>query len=149
MALVPSLRGAFRSSTVILACQSMLYRSYLVFTASRGLGFWVGGKNDLGCWRGDWDQSQLDMASAGRLFLVVCLLRSRSGAFYMGGCQNHGPFSGTLNTRCRIIKGIQKGTIILTTTPMRALKMGKLISGVSKAEGDNMSACRAGSCQQG
>ena len=35
---------------------------------------------------------------------------------YMGGCQNHGPFLGTLNIRCRIIIGIQKGTIILTTT---------------------------------
>ena len=35
---------------------------------------------------------------------------------YMGGCQNYGPFLGTLNIRCRIIIGIQKGTIILTTT---------------------------------
>ena len=35
---------------------------------------------------------------------------------YMGGCQNHGPFWGTLNIRCRIIIGIQKGTIILTIT---------------------------------
>ena len=34
----------------------------------------------------------------------------------MGGCQNYGPFLGTLNIRCRIITGIQKGTIILTTT---------------------------------
>ena len=34
----------------------------------------------------------------------------------MGGCQNYGPFLGTLNIRCRIIIGIQKGTIILTTT---------------------------------
>ena len=35
----------------------------------------------------------------------------------MGGCQNVGPFLGTLNTRCRIIIGTQKekGTIILTT----------------------------------
>ena len=33
---------------------------------------------------------------------------------YMGGCQNSGPFLGTLNIRCRIIIGIQKGTIILT-----------------------------------
>ena len=31
------------------------------------------------------------------------------------GCQNYGPFLGTLNIRCRIIIGIQKGTIILTT----------------------------------
>ena len=36
---------------------------------------------------------------------------------YMGGCQNYGPLLGTLNTRGRIIIiGIQKGTIILTTT---------------------------------
>ena len=34
----------------------------------------------------------------------------------MGGYQNYGPFLGTLNTRGRIIIGIQKGTIILTTT---------------------------------
>ena len=36
----------------------------------------------------------------------------------MGGCQNYGPFLGTLNIRGRIIIGIQKGTIILTTTHM-------------------------------
>ena len=36
----------------------------------------------------------------------------------MGGCQNYGPFLGTLNIRCRIIMGIQKGTIILTTSHM-------------------------------
>ena len=35
---------------------------------------------------------------------------------HMGGCQNYGPFLGTLDIRCRIIIGIQKGTIILTTT---------------------------------
>ena len=32
----------------------------------------------------------------------------------MGGCQNY----GSLNIRCRIIIGIQRGTIILTTTHM-------------------------------
>ena len=37
---------------------------------------------------------------------------------YMGGCQNHGPFLGTLNIRGRIIVGIQKRTIILTTIHM-------------------------------
>ena len=37
---------------------------------------------------------------------------------HMGGCQTYGPFLGTLNIRCRIIIGIQKGTIILTTTHM-------------------------------
>ena len=36
----------------------------------------------------------------------------------MGGCQNYGPFLGTLNIRCRIIIGIQKGAIILRTTHM-------------------------------
>ena len=38
------------------------------------------------------------------------------GNYYMGGCQNYGPFLGTLNIRCRITIGTQKGTIILTTT---------------------------------
>ena len=36
----------------------------------------------------------------------------------MGGCQNYGPFLGTLNIRGRIIIRTQKGTIILTTTHM-------------------------------
>ena len=36
----------------------------------------------------------------------------------MGGCQNYGPFLGTLNIRGRIIIGTQKGTMILTTTHM-------------------------------
>ena len=36
--------------------------------------------------------------------------------FYMGSCQNEGPFLGTLNSRCRVIMWTQKGTIILTTT---------------------------------
>ena len=35
---------------------------------------------------------------------------------HMGSCQNYGPSLGTLNNRCRIIIGTQKGTIILTTT---------------------------------
>ena len=35
---------------------------------------------------------------------------------HMGGCQNDGPFWGTLNIRCRSILGTQKGSIILTTT---------------------------------
>ena len=38
--------------------------------------------------------------------------------YHMGSCPNYGPFSGTLNNRCRIIIGTQKGTIILTTTHM-------------------------------
>ena len=33
---------------------------------------------------------------------------------YMGGCQNYGP----LNIRRRILMGIQKGTIVLTTIHM-------------------------------
>ena len=36
--------------------------------------------------------------------------------FHLGSCQNRGPFLGTLNSRCRIILGTQKGTIIVTTT---------------------------------
>ena len=35
---------------------------------------------------------------------------------YMGGCQNYGPFLGTLNGRCRIMVRIPKGTLISTTT---------------------------------
>ena len=33
-----------------------------------------------------------------------------------GGCENYGPFLGTLNNGCRIILRTPKGTIILTTT---------------------------------
>ena len=44
----------------------------------------------------------------------------------MGGCQNCGPFLGTLNIRCRIITGIQKGTIILTTTHIEEYYRGLL-----------------------
>ena len=40
----------------------------------------------------------------------------------VGGGQNYGPFLGTLSIRCRIIIGIQKGTIILTTTHVLLLK---------------------------
>ena len=36
----------------------------------------------------------------------------------MGGCQNYDPFLGTLNIRGRVLIGIQKGTVILTTTHM-------------------------------
>ena len=39
-----------------------------------------------------------------------------------GDYQNSGPFLGTLIIRCRIIIGIQKGTIILTTTQVRCKK---------------------------
>ena len=44
-----------------------------------------------------------------------------SSATNLGSCQNHGPFLGTLNIRCRIILRTQKGTIILTTT-LRSLQ---------------------------
>ena len=43
----------------------------------------------------------------------------------MGACQNYAPFLGTLNIRCRTIIGIQKGTIILTTTHVRFRLLGK------------------------
>ena len=42
--------------------------------------------------------------------------RSEVLQVHMGGCQNYGPFSGTLDIRCRIIIGTPKGTVILTTT---------------------------------
>ena len=34
--------------------------------------------------------------------------------YSMGGCQNNDPSWGTLNIRCRILIGVQKGTMILT-----------------------------------
>ena len=37
----------------------------------------------------------------------------------MGGCQNSGPFLGTLNNRCHTITGTQKRTIILRTHHIR------------------------------
>ena len=45
----------------------------------------------------------------------------------MGGCQNYGPFLGTLNMRCRIIVGTPKGTIILTTTHTYRVDIGLYI----------------------
>ena len=45
-------------------------------------------------------------------------MSTQLGYSEMGGCQNYGPFLGTLNIRCRTIIGTQKGTIILTTTQM-------------------------------
>ena len=39
----------------------------------------------------------------------------------MRSCQNYGPLLGTLNTRCHIILGAQKGTIILTTAHISRL----------------------------
>ena len=46
----------------------------------------------------------------------VCMYTDIYMHIYLGGCQNYGPFLGTLNIRCRTIIGTQKGTIILTTT---------------------------------
>ena len=37
----------------------------------------------------------------------------------MGGCQNYGRFLGALNIGSQIAIGIQRGTIILTTTHIR------------------------------
>ena len=34
----------------------------------------------------------------------------------LGGCQNYGPILGTLDNRCRMFFGTQKGILILTTT---------------------------------
>ena len=45
-----------------------------------------------------------------------------------GGCQNYGPKNGTLNMRCCIILGTQKGTIILTTTQRLAMNLSYLHS---------------------
>ena len=44
---------------------------------------------------------------------------------HVGSCQNYGPFLGTLNNRCRIIIGTQKGTIIFTTTPCVSQGVGQ------------------------
>ena len=47
---------------------------------------------------------------------------------HMGGCQNYGPFLGTLHIRCRIIIEIHKGTIILTTTHMSCCLLGDFLN---------------------
>ena len=46
---------------------------------------------------------------------------------YMGGSQNYGPFLGTLSIRGRIIIGIQKGTMILTTTHITVCRVQGLL----------------------
>ena len=48
------------------------------------------------------------------LFEEICIDWYMS--LHMSGCQIYGPFLGTLNNRCRIIIGTQKGTLTLTTT---------------------------------
>ena len=73
----------------------------------------------------------------------------------MGGCQNYGPFWGTLNKRCRIIIRTQRGTIILTTTHIYPLKQSKTKTGAKAARPDAlgetplMSAVRPGPRRQG
>ena len=52
----------------------------------------------------------------------------------MGGCQNHGPLLGPLNTRCRIVLRIQKEATILTTTYIYTYVMVSL--GQSLSRGD-------------
>ena len=47
---------------------------------------------------------------------VATVAVRRDDLIDVDGCQNYGPFLGTLNIRCRSIIGIQKGTRILTTT---------------------------------
>ena len=56
-----------------------------------------------------------DAISSCRRFIAVTSHKQ------LGGCQNYGPLLGTLNIRCRIIAGIQKGTIILSTTRLTLL----------------------------
>ena len=48
----------------------------------------------------------------------------------MGDCQNYGPFLGTLNTWCRIIIGIPKGTINLTTTHIETDSLPRVTQGL-------------------
>ena len=47
-----------------------------------------------------------------------CSRFSQNKALHMNGCQNYDSSLGTVNDRCHIniITGIQKGTILLTTT---------------------------------
>ena len=60
----------------------------------------------------------------------VAHLRPPAEDTQMGGCQNYGPLLGTLNIRCRIRIGIQKGTIILTTTHIRFPKISCTFLGI-------------------
>ena len=63
------------------------------------------------------------------LCVRAAFLSSRTRACYqMGGCQNYGPFLGTLNIRCRNIIGTQKGTIILTTTQISLVSVFWVLS---------------------
>ena len=72
------------------------------------------GPRDLGCrFRQGGEPKSCTKSHNPRHMLNSELPKSKTG-----GCQNQGPFLGTLNNRCRIITGtqIQKRTIILTTT---------------------------------
>ena len=53
-------------------------------------------------------------------------LKQPSSGLYMAGCQNYGPFLGTLNIRGRIVIGTQKGTIILITTHIHPSKFNRV-----------------------
>ena len=58
------------------------------------------------------------VASLASGWLNFSLQPRRPHELHMRGCQNDGPFLGTLNIRCRIRIRTQNGTIILTTTHM-------------------------------
>ena len=60
----------------------------------------------------------------------------------MGGCQNYGRFLGILHIRCRIITGIPKRAIILTSTHVdsRAEGFGPLAKDYSRLVRD----CKTG-----
>ena len=47
----------------------------------------------------------------------------------MGGCQNYGPFLGTLNIRCRIIIGMQKRDHNFDNHPYRVEGLGFRVQG--------------------
>ena len=57
----------------------------------------------------------------------------------MGGCQNYGPFLGTLTIRCRIIIRIQTGTIILTTTHISLTRWLEVASRTASSDVSRMS----------
>ena len=77
-------------------------------------GFKVSGFHDVAVWSNSLGLVRFDQVGSSR----VVTPRVQVSNNHMGGCQNYGPFLGTLNNRCRIIIiiGTQKGTIILTTT---------------------------------
>ena len=64
---------------------------------------------------------QTTQCAANATFAIA--MASFHTCLYVGGGQNCGPFLGTLNIRGRIIIGIQKGTVILTTTHISTADM--------------------------